>query len=140
MVERVMKLAGLKKGQVFYDLGSGDGRLVIAAALRGAKAYGVEIDCLRVWYSRFFIWLWRLSGNAKIMDKNFFEVDLSKADVVSVFLLQETNQKMKDKLKKELKKGAKVISCTFTFDGWKPVETDLNEKSIWSPVCVHEIK
>lgn len=124
VVERVMKIAGIKKGEVFYDLGSGDGRLVIAAALHGAKAFGIEIDFLRVWYSRVWIWLLRLSKNARIFKKNIFEVDLSNADIVCLYLLPETNEKIQNKLEKELKKGTRVVSVAFTFPGWKPEKID----------------
>ena len=138
MVERMMNLAQVKKGDVFYDLGSGDGRLVISAALRGAKSYGVEIDLLRVLYSRFWIWLLRLSKNAKIIRKNFFDVNLSKADVVSLFLLQKTNQKLKNKLKKELKPGARIVSYGFTFEGWQPKKVD-TRPNIYGPIYLYKI-
>jgi len=122
VVEEVMKLAKVDKDDIFYDLGSGDGRLVIAAALHGAKeVYGIEIDPLRVFYSRFWLKLLRLE-NAKIIKGNFFEIDLSKATVVSLYLLQETNDKLKSKFEKELKKGTRVVSVAFFIPGWKPAK------------------
>jgi len=138
VVERIVKLAKVKKGDVFYDLGSGDGRLVIAAALRGAKAYGIEIDRLRVLYSRAWIRVLRLSKNAKIIQKNFFEVDFADADVVCLFLLQKTNQKLKDKFEKELKPGTRIISYAFDFEGWKPTRVDFNEGSTFGPIYLYE--
>ncbi|MEK7165176.1 MAG: hypothetical protein AAB874_00005, partial [Patescibacteria group bacterium] len=122
VVEEVMRLANIKQGEVFYELGSGDGRLVIAAALRGAKSFGVEIDILRVLYSRAWIILLRLQKNTHILHKNFFNVDLKKADVVCLYLLQETNDALEKKLEKELKKGCRVISVAFNFPHWKPKE------------------
>ena len=123
LVERVMELGKVKKGDVFYELGSGDGRMIIAAALRGAKAYGVEIDRLRVWYSRAWLWFLRLK-NAQIIKKDFFKTDLSMADIVFLFLLPETMEKIKPKLKKELKPGARIVSYGFTFKDWEPVKID----------------
>ncbi|HUW21189.1 MAG TPA: SAM-dependent methyltransferase [Candidatus Bathyarchaeia archaeon] len=124
VIKAVMKLADIKKGEIFYDLGSGDGRLVIAAALKGARAYGIEINSLRVFYSRLWIRLLRLGKNAEIIHDNFFNVNLSATDIVCVFLLQSTNQLLKEKFWQELKPGTRIISYGFTFEGWQP------EKSI----------
>jgi len=137
VVERIMKLAGPLRGKTFYDLGSGDGRLVIAAALRGAQAYGVEIDPLRAYYSQLWIKLLWLSRQAKIIPENFFEVDLSNADVVTLFLLQPTNQLLKDKLFHQLKPGAKIISYGFTLEGWPPSKIHPNEGGIFGPIFVY---
>ena len=137
VVERVINLAQIKPGEVFYDLGSGDGRLVIAAAMRGARAYGVEIDFLRVWYSRAWLKLLRFK-NAQIIRKNIFEVDLSGADVVCLYLLQETNEKIQAKLKKELKPGTRVVSVAFTFPGWKPVKVD-PRGTVYGPIYLYRI-
>lgn len=123
-IENIIALAEIKKGDVFYELGSGDGRVVIAAGLRGAKAYGVEIDPLRVWYSRLWIKLLRLDQNAQIIHKDFFKVDLSKAKIVCLFLLPETNEKLIKKFKKELKKGTRIISYRFPLKDWKPVHVE----------------
>jgi 16S rRNA A1518/A1519 N6-dimethyltransferase RsmA/KsgA/DIM1 with predicted DNA glycosylase/AP lyase activity len=137
VVERVMKLAEVKKGDVFYDLGSGDGRLVIAAALHGAQAYGVEIDWTKVIYSRIWIYILRLHKQAKIIHKNFFDINLKEADVVSLYLLQETNQKLKEKLKKELKPGTRIVSTAFTFEGWKPEKID-SRGTIYGPIYFYK--
>lgn len=135
-VERVMELATLKPGDVFYDLGSGDGRLVIAAALRGAIAYGIEIDFLRYWYSRSWIKLLRLDQTAKIIRENFFDINLSHADVVCLFLLQETNEKLEKKLEKELKPGTRVVSIAFRFPHWQPVKIDPIETA-YGPIYLY---
>lgn len=138
VVERIMKLAGPLEGKTFYDLGSGDGRLVISAAMRGAKAYGVEIDTLRVWYSRLWLKFLRLSHQAKIIQKDFFYVDLTNADVITLFLLQSTNQFLKKKLLKELKPGAKIISYGFTFENWQPTKIHPNEGSVFGPIFLYQ--
>lgn len=136
VVLRIIDLTDVKEGEVFYDLGSGDGRIVIAAALRGAKAYGVEIDRLKVWYSRLWVTLLRLNKNAKIIHNDLFDTDLSEADVVCLFLLQETNDKLQAKLEKELKKGTRVISAAFNFPKWKPILVD-PRGPIYGPIYVY---
>lgn len=140
VVTRMLDIANIKQGQVLYDLGSGDGRIVVSAALRGADATGIEMDPLKVLYSRFFIKVMRLSKTAKIVRSNFFNVNLKKADVVTLFLLQDTNQKLKPKLEKELKQGASVVSYCFTIEGWKPEKTYLNTDSVFGPIYLYKIK
>lgn len=117
-VEAVFTLAKVKPGERFYDLGSGDGRVVTVAALAGANAFGVEIDPLRVWYSRFWIRVWGIPQKAQILHTDFFNINLSNADVVFLYLLQETNDKIVGKLEKELKSETKVISVAFTLPNW----------------------
>ena len=136
--ERITKMADVGEGDVFYDLGSGDGRVVIAAAMKGAKAYGVEMDKLRVWYSRAWIKLLRLDKQAEIIHGDIFETDLSKATVVCTYLLQETNDKLQGKLERELKPGTRVISVAFEYKGWKPTKTDLRG-TIYGPIMLYEI-
>jgi len=119
VVEEVMRLAEIKKDDIFYDLGSGDGRLVIAAALRGAKeAYGVELSPLRVIYSKLWLKFLRLK-NAHILKEDIFKVDLSRATVVTLYLLQKTNDKLVEKLRRELRPGSRIISIAFSLPGFK---------------------
>ncbi len=120
VIETVFKLAEIKPGEIFYELGCGDGRLVIQAALHGAKAYGVEINNWRYLVSRFWTYFFRVNKSAIILKKNIFDVDYSKADIIFLYLLQETNEKLQPKLERELKPGARVISAAFTFPGWVP--------------------
>lgn len=137
VVERVMQLAEVKEGDVFYDLGSGDGRLVIAAALHGAKATGIEIDKFRVWYSKLWMKIIRIK-NAKILNEDVFSMDLSDATVISTYLLPETHERLKTKLTKELKKGTKVVAIGFEFVGWKPVKIDPHG-TIYGPIFLYEM-
>jgi cyclopropane fatty-acyl-phospholipid synthase-like methyltransferase len=140
VVARMLDIADIKKGETLYDLGSGDGRVVVSAALRGAYAVGVEMDPVKAMYSRLFIKILRLHKTAKIVRQNFFETDLKNADVVSLFLLQHTNQKLKKKLVGELKKGSRVVSYAFTLEGWKPDKIYLNNDSNFGPIYLYEIK
>lgn len=128
IIDRMLKLAKVSKDDIVYDLGSGDGKIVLKAAKLGAKAIGVEIDPLRVLVSRLKLKLSRLDKNAKIVYGNFFEIDVKNADVVTLFLLPKTMVKIENKLKKELGKGARLVSYRFTFKSWKPVKIDKESK------------
>ncbi len=140
IVKRMLDIADLKKGDLLYDLGSGDGRVVVSAALRGINATGIEIDPIKVIYSRFFIKLLRLKNKAKIIRGNFFEKDLSRADVIILFLLHDTNQKLREKFIKELKKGTRIVSYSFILEGWKPEKTYINNDSVWGPIYLYIVK
>ena len=120
-IERFLKLAEIRPGQKFYDLGCGDGKLVFAAAGAGAKAIGYEISLLPDLIAKsrsFFV------ENTEIKFKNFWKVDLSDADVIYLFLTPKVNPKIKHKLEKELKKRARVIAYTWPIEGWKIVQSD----------------
>lgn len=139
IVKRILSIADLKKDDILYDLGSGDGRIVISAALMGSKAVGIEIDPVKAIYSRIFIKLLKLDKQIKIKRGNFFETDLSQASVVTMFLLHETNQKLKSKLQNELKKGTRIISYSFIIEGWKPQKTYINNDSVWGPIYLYKV-
>lgn len=122
-IRKILKLAGVKKGKKFYELGSGDGRVVIEAAKLGSGARGVEQSWLRIWYSRYKAWkvASRLSsGNTKFYHGNIFSKNYKNADIVYIYLLQKAVNKLEEKLKKELKKGAVVITQIYHFPNWKP--------------------
>jgi len=121
-IERFLKLAELKPGQKFYDLGCGDGKLVFAAAGAGAEAVGFEISLLP-----YLIALSRSFNikNTKIIFKDFWKANLSDVDVVYIFLTPKVNPKAKIKLEQELKKGSRVITYSWPIEGWIPVKTDL---------------
>lgn len=124
-VRRMLEMVNLKPGEVLYDLGSGDGRIVYEAAKSyKAKAIGVEIDPIRVLISRFGLISNQLDKCAEIKHANFFNVDLSNADVITMYLLPKTVNKLKSKLKKELKRGSRIASLQFPFKNWKPAKVD----------------
>ena len=120
-INRFLKLADIKPGQKFYDLGCGDGKLVFAATGAGAKAVGFEISLLP-----YLIAKTRSFGihNSEIKFKDFWNQNLSDADVVYLFLTPKVNPKAKLKLGIELKKGAKVIAYTWPIEGWQPIKED----------------
>ena len=121
-IERILKLADIKPGEVFYDLGCGDGRLITEAARHGAVAVGFDISLMSYLMARSRVALER--SGAKVIFKNFFRADLSKADIVYLFLTPPAMPKVKKKLVSELKKGAKVISYAFTIPGLEPAAID----------------
>lgn len=123
-VEDMLALAQVKKGDVVYDLGSGDGRIVITAAKKyGAKAVGFEIDPNLVGESREKIRSEKLDGLAEIRQQDILTVDLSGASVVTMYLLPSVNLQMKPKILKELKPGSRVVSHSFDMGDWQPDKT-----------------
>ena len=104
------------------DLGCGDGRMIITAVRRyGARAVGIEIDPLRYLWCQFLVSVLGLRDRVKIIFGNFFSQDLSDADVITCYLLQDTNEKLEGKLKQELRPGTRVVSHDFTFPGLSKV-------------------
>lgn len=129
-VERMLKMADLKAGETLIDLGAGDGRLIIWAAWRyKANAIGVEIDPLRCLWANFLIRLFGLSKRARVYYANIYDVDLlNKADVVTAYLLQSTNQKLERKLAQECQPSVRILSRTFTFPSFDVLKQDPKRK------------
>lgn len=126
-VHAMLDLAEVGPEDVVYDLGCGDGRLVITAARRyGAKAVGVEIDPLRVAWCRLMVGLWGVRDRVTILRGDFFDLDLSAATVVACFLRQRTNNKLEEKLLRELRPGTRVVSHIFIFPTIPAVGGDEN--------------
>lgn len=126
IVERMLKAAGLKPGETLYDLGCGDGRILfIAARDFKAKAVGVELSPQLVKADREKAMHLGLDKDVKIIEGNLLDVDISQADVVTVYLLRLSNELLKPNLQTQLKPGARVVSHDFEIMGWKP---DLVEK------------
>ncbi len=123
-IRKMLLLAKVKPGEEVYDLGSGDGRIVIISAKEfGARSTGIEIDVFRAFYSKLIIRLLGLRGKARIIWSSFYRVDLSRADVVTVYLLPQTNDKLLPKLERELKPTCRVVSHAFKFD-WRLLHSD----------------
>jgi len=129
IVRKMLFMADVKPGDVVYDLGSGDGRIMITAAKEfHARSVGIEINPLWVFWTRLIVTNLGLMDQAKVVWGNFFREDLSKADIVTLYLLQGTNDRLKSKLERELKPGTCVVSHVFTFTGWDPVKVDAESK------------
>ena len=124
-VRRMLQLANVQPGEVVYDLGSGDGRVLIVAAREfGARAVGVEIDPLKYLWTRLMIALLHLGDRVSVRRANFFEVDLAEADVVTLYLLPKTHAKLLPKLERELRPGARVVAHEFELPNVRPMATD----------------
>lgn len=130
-VKRMLEMAEVDSHDKVYDLGSGDGRIVIEAArMFNAYSVGIEADPLRYIWSKTIVLFLGLQKQVSIIWGNFFNEDLSKATVVTIFLSDKANQKLKQKLSNELRPGTRVVSYFWRFKGWKPVHVD-EEKRIY---------
>ncbi|RLI12021.1 hypothetical protein DRO25_00940 [Candidatus Bathyarchaeota archaeon] len=119
----MLVLAELKPGEVLYDLGSGDGRAVIMAAKDfGARAVGVELREDLAKRALSSIHELGLQDRVTIVNGDMFNVNLSAADVVFLYLTTSANEKIKPKLEAELKPGVRVVSHDYEIVGWKPVK------------------
>jgi predicted RNA methylase len=124
IVDLMLEAARVKPDDLVYDLGSGDGRVVITAAQKfGARAVGVEFqpDLCRKATEK--ISALGLSDRARIIEDSVFRVDLSPATVVTMFFLTTSNERLKPNLEKYLRPGARVVSNQFPVKGWRPAET-----------------
>ncbi len=117
-VQKMVSFANIKPGERAIDLGSGDGRIIIALAKAGAEAHGYEINPALVWLARKKIKKEGLEKNAFIHLKDFWSVDFSDFDVVTVFGITHIMGFLKRKCKKELGTNGRVISNSFTFSKW----------------------
>jgi precorrin-6B methylase 2 len=121
VVERMLTLAGVKSGDVLYDLGAGDGRIVITAAKKyGIKAVGFEIDPGLAKLARENTRKQGMEKLVEIRQQDFLAADLSRASVVTLYLSYDGNLAVRPKLIKELKPGARVVSYTFDMGDWQP--------------------
>ena len=121
VVDRMLDMAQVKKDDVLYDLGSGDGRIVIRAAKRfGTRGVGIEIDRDLVSRSRVGAKREGVADLVEFRRQDALTVNLSEATVVTLYLLPEFNAKLRPILQKQLKPGARVVSHDFGIEGWKP--------------------
>lgn len=121
----MVKLAKISKNDMIYDLGCGDGTLLVTAAKeKGAKGVGVEIDPSRVAIAKLRIFLNSLSGLVIIKRKNLFKEDISQASVVVVYLIPQTLKRLEAKFFKELRPGTRVISYVYPIDYLSQIARD----------------
>lgn len=125
IVEKMLQLGGLKAGEKMFDLGSGDGRIVIMAAQKfHAEAVGIEMDKDLYKQSTEKIRQLGLEKDAHIINGDIFKQNYGSADLVTVYLLPMSNDKIQPILDKQLKKGARIVSHDFEFKNWQPVKVE----------------
>ena len=113
-VQAMLKLAGVKSGDIVYDLGCGDGRIVVAAAKDyGARGVGIDINPERIAEAG-------VENRVRFEEADLFTADIHEATVVTLFLLNSVNQRLRPKLQRELQPGARIVSNTFEMGDWKP--------------------
>jgi len=121
VVNRMLELAHIKSGDVLYDLGSGDGRIVIEAAKQyGIKGVGIEIDVDLVQKARDNAFHEKVDDLVEFRAQDALTVDVSEATVVTLYMLPEFNAKLRPIFDKELKPGTRVVSHDFEIKGWVP--------------------
>lgn len=133
VVDRMLDLAQVKKGDVVYDLGSGDGRIVVTAAKKyGVKAIGFEIDPQRIKESHENIKKAGVEQLVEIRLQDIRTVDLSGATVLTMYLLPEVNLMIRPNIWKQMKPGSRIVSHDFDMGDWKPLKTEnIKDGSSW---------
>jgi len=119
MINVILELADIKKNDILYDLGSGDGRILAEAAKKGIKVVGIE-------QNRFLNWIARRNlkkfNNVKIIQGNIFDQDFSKATILVAYLSQVLARKLQKKIENEVKTGCRIILVDHHFSNWNPVK------------------
>jgi len=124
-VKKMLAEADVQPGELVYDLGCGDGRVIVMAARHfKARAVGIEIDLFRFLWCQFLITILGLRRRVKVIYGDLFAKDISDADVVFCYLLQSTNDKLESKLLDELRPDARVVSNTFLFSAMPQIAMD----------------
>jgi SAM-dependent methyltransferase len=120
-VQTMLKLADVKKTDVVYDLGCGDGRIVITAAKNlGARGVGIDINPVRIGEANENAKKAGVEKQVRFEENDLFEADIHEATVVTLFLLPHINLKLRPKLLQDLKPGTRIVSNTFDMGDWKP--------------------
>lgn len=125
VVSKMLEMAAVTANDVVYDLGCGDGRIVITAAQRyGARGVGIDIDPERIREANDNLKRAKVAGKVRFIQGDLFEADISEATVVALYLLTELNLKLRPKLMRDLHPGTRVVSHAFAMGDWKPERTE----------------
>jgi ubiquinone/menaquinone biosynthesis C-methylase UbiE len=125
VVDKMLEVAKVGPKDVVYDLGSGDGRIIIAAAKKyGARGVGIDIDPERVREARDNARRAGVTNRVEFRQGDLFHADIGEATVVTIYLLSGINMKLRPKLLAELKPGTRVVSHAFDMGDWKPLATE----------------
>jgi SAM-dependent methyltransferase len=125
IVDRMLAMVKVNRNDVVYDLGSGDGRILITASQRyGARGVGYELDPRRIQEANENARAAGVQDRVKFIKQDLFEADLSAATVVTLYLLPQVNLKLRPKLLRELRPGARIVSHNYGLGDWDPVKTE----------------
>jgi len=131
VVAAMLRMADVDQDDVLYDLGCGDGRIVITAAKElGCRGVGIDIDPVRIQESRINASNAGVSDRVEFFQMDFFEADISQATVVTLYLLSKVNLRLRPKLFRELKPATRVISHDFSMGEWTPEKTSVIEEKV----------
>ena len=133
VVDEMLKMAEVKKGDVIYDLGSGDGRIVITAAKKfGTRGVGIDIDPQRIKEAEQSAQAAGVANLVKFRNEDLFTAKISEATVVTLYLLDTLNEKLRPKLWRELKPGTRIVSHAFRMGDWTPEKTaNVNGRQVY---------
>lgn len=120
VVQTMLDMGSVKAGDVVYDLGCGDGRIPVAAAKRGARGIGIDLNYNLIEFAKANAKAERVEDQVSFMHQDLFTIDMSEASVVTLYLLPELNVRLRPKLWRELKVGSRVVSNAFEMGDWKP--------------------
>jgi SAM-dependent methyltransferase len=129
-IDKMLEMADLKPGETLYDLGCGDGRILIAAAERyHVKGVGIEISDRLARTAEDNVKAVGLKNEVEIVRGDMMSTDLSRADVVTLYLITTANESLRPNLEKFLKKDARLVSYDYPIPGWKPVDEEKTDAS-----------
>jgi SAM-dependent methyltransferase len=123
VIKAMLDVAKVGPGDLVYDLGCGEGEIVIAAALRGARGVGVDIDPERITNARLGAAQAGVTGRVTFIEQDLFTTDVSPATVVTLYLGPELNRRLRPKLLRELRPGTRIVSHDFSMGDWTPERT-----------------
>ena len=122
-VYKMLTMAKITSEDTVFDLGCGDGRILIAASKRfGARGIGIEIDPFRFLFAWLMVLISGQFRRVRIVFGNFFNCDIRDATAVMLFLYGPTNNKLKEKFRRELRPGTRIVSYVWEFDGWRLID------------------
>ena len=128
-VHKMLGIADLTDRDILYDLGSGDGRIIVnGAKMYGAKTVGIEADPLRYLWSKFVIFFNNLTDKVNVIWGNFNKISIIDATVVTIYQRKGVNKVLKEKFIRELKPGTRIVSYMYEIEGWTPIKIDEESK------------
>ncbi len=129
VVAEMLRLADVRDGDVVYDLGCGDGRIVISAAKRGAKCVGIDKDPERIKECNVNAEREGVADKVRFVEQDIFETDFSEATVLALYLMPEINMKLRPRILNELKPGTRIVSHDFDMGEWQPEHVSRGERA-----------